>query len=331
MYFAWLETYTAWLVIPSVIGSIFGIIIYSADDPESTAMNGAEVAFMLYAWMLSIGSTFMDQIWVRREKTLAWEWGVSEFEVHEEQRPEYKGVYQKDPISGKMKKINENEKHACVKNMLTISMIAFFVSLVIASLIAIFIYRSYNNIDSWGPRVAGLFNAIQIKILNIVYQKISAQLTDWENHESDSEYLNALTVKFFSFQFVNSYSSLFYIAFFKGRYEGCDNNDCMSELGLQLGVIFIISLLLNLIEMGYPIVEKYVKLYKENKRLKEMPNHIELSVEEYQYNLSEYETPLEDYMEVIIGYGYVVLFGISFPFSPLLTLLLCVIELRVDA
>ena len=37
----------------------------------------------------------------------------------------------------------------------------------------------------------------------------------WENHRTDSSFESALIFKTFAFQFVNSYFSFFYIAFFK--------------------------------------------------------------------------------------------------------------------
>lgn len=49
----------------------------------------------------------------------------------------------------------------------------------------------------------------------MVYRKVAKRLTDWENHRTESEYENALILKNFIFQFVNSYISLFYIAFLK--------------------------------------------------------------------------------------------------------------------
>lgn len=140
-----------------------------------------------------------------------------------------------------------------------------------------------------------------------------------------------MTVKLFAFQSVNSYSSLFYIAFFKGRLEGCADNDCLAELGVQLGFIYIITFCLNLVEIGLPVLTNFINLYTEKKKIKQTGNGANLTLEEYEFNLSPYETPLDDYMEVIIGYGYVALFALSFPFSPLLALFLCVIELRVDA
>jgi hypothetical protein len=72
----------------------------------------------------------------------------------------------------------------------------------------------------------------------MIYRKVAVTLTDWENHRTSQEYENTLLVKNFIFQFVNSYISLFYIAFLKGRVRLFGYHevaqcvpDCMSELG----------------------------------------------------------------------------------------------------
>ena len=53
-----------------------------------------------------------------------------------------------------------------------------------------------------------------------VYSFIAVMLTDWECLRTQSEYDSSLTFKLYVLQFVNYYSSLFYIAFFKGRFTG---------------------------------------------------------------------------------------------------------------
>lgn len=73
-------------------------------------------------------------------------------------------------------------------------------------------------------------------------------------HRTQTEFDNNLTFKVFMFQFVNYYSSIFYIAFFKGRFVGypghyahllglrneeCSGSDCLSELAQQLAIIMI--------------------------------------------------------------------------------------------
>ena len=49
---------------------------------------------------------------------------------------------------------------------------------------------------------------------------MAGKLTNWECLRTQTEYDSSLTFKLYVLQFVNFYSSLFYIAFFKGRFAG---------------------------------------------------------------------------------------------------------------
>lgn len=77
-----------------------------------------------------------------------------------------------------------------------------------------------------------------IMIMGRIYEKLAVKLTDWgkmkkmlhifcstyfhisEMHRTQSEYDDNLTFKVFIFQFINFYSSIIYIAFFKGKFVG---------------------------------------------------------------------------------------------------------------
>lgn len=51
-----------------------------------------------------------------------------------------------------------------------------------------------------------------------IYHKIAIRLTNYENPRTHTEYEDSYTFKIFFFEFMNFYSSLIYIAFFKGRF-----------------------------------------------------------------------------------------------------------------
>ena len=70
-----------------------------------------------------------------------------------------------------------------------------------------------------------------------LYENLAVKLTDWgiiidsilvsitliflvEMHRTQTEYDDNLTFKVFIFQFINFYSSIIYIAFFKGKFVG---------------------------------------------------------------------------------------------------------------
>lgn len=70
------------------------------------------------------------------------------------------------------------------------------------------------------PITAGLINLVCIVILNYLYDKLAVWLTELELQRTQTEYDESLALKNYIFQFVNYYSSIFYIAFLKGKFVG---------------------------------------------------------------------------------------------------------------
>jgi magnesium-transporting ATPase (P-type) len=93
-----------------------------------------------------------------------------------------------------------------------------------------------------------------LQILNGIFQEIARKLNNKENHRTDTEYEDALIAKVFSFQFVNSFASLFYIGFVKPyipTIDACVNLSCMTELQTTLGTIFLMRVTIgNVTELG---------------------------------------------------------------------------------
>ncbi|VDN13087.1 unnamed protein product [Dibothriocephalus latus] len=85
-------------------------------------------------------------------------------------------------------------------------------------------------------------------------------MTNLENYRTQSEYDNSLTLKLYLLQFVNYYSSVFYIAFIQGttasipgddsvpiRSSGCDGGNCLFQLFIQLAIIMVGKQFLNFV------------------------------------------------------------------------------------
>ena len=92
-----------------------------------------------------------------------------------------------------------------------VSFIAVVVSVTISLLVLRVTLRDVN--PTYGGIAGGTIISVVIAIMNFVYGKVAVLLTNWENHRTESQYSGALITKMFVFQFVNSYSSLFYVAF----------------------------------------------------------------------------------------------------------------------
>merc|ERR1711871_1552010 len=114
-----------------------------------------------------------------------------------------------------------------------------------------------------GMIIVGMVNFVMIEVMNKVYIRIATRMTDWENHCTQTEYDDQLIAKCFIFQFFNSYSSFFYLAFLEGHgrifgiEDNCPHGDCMTSLGVQLATIFVMHLLLGqCLEVVWPWLQR---------------------------------------------------------------------------
>ena len=199
-----------------------------------------------------------------------------------------------------------------------------------------------------------MINALQIQFFNYIFNKIVVKLNNLENHRTQSDYENSLIIKSYFFQFVNSFFSLFYIAFFKTSFEGClvDENgkkknvvgaDCTQELYTQFITIFSVSFLKNIAELGMPYLTAKMK---EKDFRKTSVEQVEIQSSETETDLlrteidkqfqlpayitKEVDGTLGDYLELAIVFGYITLFAVAFPLSGILTFAAVMIEIYVD-
>lgn len=124
------------------------------------------------------------------------------------------------------------------------------------------------------PITAAVLNLFIITVLNYLYDYLAVYLTNLEYRRTQTEYDESLTLKIYLFQFVNYYSSIFYIAFLKGKFVGypakynrifklrqeeCSPGGCLMELCIQLVIIMVGKQALNaLLEMLIPFLIKRI-------------------------------------------------------------------------
>lgn len=334
IYFAWIGIYCTFMFFAACMGLIiFSITWFVPSDDQKTI----QVLTVFFAIFLCLWAAFFNQIWLRKEKILAWKWGTSKLLVKEEQRKNFSGVLQRDEVSGTMKIAENAGFQYTLRKFLGYSAVIGFIFIVFIAVGSIFIFRYLiSTLDPTTSQIfGGIANALQIRLMNIPYEKLAIWLNNWENHETTQIYNHNLAVKTFLFKFVNAYSSLFYIAFLKKNVEGCETT-CLDELSLQLLIIFLINFLMNIVELGLPWIKMLIRIRNEDKKVEEaMQNDSTLRMELYPVEIEskcdDYEDPLDDYMEMVIQFGYVALFGASVPYLPVLALFEILLEIRVDA
>ncbi|KAM5137925.1 anoctamin-1 isoform 3-T3 [Mantella aurantiaca] len=243
--------------------------------------------------------------------------------------------------------------------------IIFMIGLTFAIVFGVIVYRvstaaalamSSNpsaraNVRVTVTATAVIINLVVILVLDEVYGCIARWLTQIEVPKTDKTFEERLIFKAFLLKFVNAYTPIFYVAFFKGRFIGrpgdyvyifgsfrmeeCAPGGCLMELCIQLSIIMLGKQLIqnNLFEIGIPKMKKLIR-YLKSRRQKYMDHeeHIKRKQRyELDYNLEPFAGLTPEYMEMIIQFGFVTLFVASFPLAPLFALLNNIIEIRLDA
>lgn len=327
-YFAFLQFYSAALLVPAICGVAF--FIWQAVT-EKIDIAGLPA----FALLVSIWATLFLELWKRKESIYKYKWGMAKFTEKEEPRPQFHGTWVPSPVDGRL--VEAFPTYQKVLRVFMGQSIAVFCALLATAAAGGLLYaRSVWILLSPGNRLqlqvaAAVLNALQVQIGNILYKRIAAWLNEWENYRTETEYENALIFKAFMFEWVNSYATLIYIAFFKriDKSTGCPGEEfCMDELRVQLGMVFVTQLVVsNFIELAKPLWSTC----RAAKKLASLDVDKQLSGPEEEYALEKYESPFGDFDEIVIQYGYATLFVVALPLTPLLYLINNVAELYLDS
>ncbi|XP_074853551.1 anoctamin-1 isoform X2 [Carettochelys insculpta] len=330
--------------------------------------NPATVFFSVF--MALWAATFMEH-WKRKQMRLNYRWDLTGFEEEEAHpRAEYEAkVLEKSLRKEYRHKKTDKEKltwkdrfPAYFTNCVGI---IFMIGLTFAIVFGVIIYRistaaalAINSTPSGRSSVrvtvtatAVIINLVVIIILDEVYGCIARWLTQIEVPKTDKNFEERLIFKAFLLKFVNAYTPIFYVAFFKGRFVGrpgdyvyifpsfrmeeCAPGGCLMELCIQLSIIMLGKQLIqnNLFEIGIPKMKKLIRYIKlKRQRSLDHEEHMKKKQRyEVDYNLEPFAGLTPEYMEMIIQFGFVTLFVASFPLAPLFALLNNIIEIRLDA
>ncbi|XP_041856401.1 anoctamin-5-like isoform X2 [Melanotaenia boesemani] len=330
---------------------------------------------VFFAIFMGIWVTLFLEFWKRRQARLEYEWDLVDFEEEQQQlqiRPEFE-------IRCTNRRLNKITKEMepylpvtskCARFCLSSATVLFWISLIVACIIGVIAYRlavyaafasiikdPLRKIQLVGrfitPQLAtsvtaSCINFAIIMILNFFYERVAIWITDMEIPKTHLEYENRLTMKMFMFQFVNYYSSCFYVAFFKGKFVGypgeysymfgkwsklrneeCDPGGCLIELTTQLVIVMAGKQLWgNIQEALLPLIRNWWS--SRGGRHNPENHYSRWEQDNVLLNFTQLGLFYE-YLEMVIQFGFITLFVASFPLAPLLALFNNILEIRVDA
>ncbi|CAI2170722.1 1786_t:CDS:10 [Funneliformis geosporum] len=356
LYFAWLGFYTTWLAIASIIGVIviiYGLLEYfvfgfgseNANQDVSIIWDNALTA--PFALFMAIWSTCFLETWKRFNTAIQYDWDVLEYEKEELPRPEFYGTELRRSRITMKQEIHFPFKERFQKILISVFVVLICVMIVIVSVSALLIApKLWINLGSYKSWVTAITNLIIIFYMNMLYMYVADWLTTFENHRTETSYEDSLILKSYLFDFVNCYSGLFYILFFKEKFikniinqegiTGCDYTSCMTDLTIQLTIVLVGKQIFGQFnEFIWPwmrsvvykrrIREEYVRYTSSGER-KEEP---QWTRDDKLY--SAYGSERSEYEEMVVQFGFISLFGIAFPLTPLFAWANNVLEIRSDA
>nr|XP_057933228.1 anoctamin-5b isoform X1 [Doryrhamphus excisus] len=330
---------------------------------------------VFFAIFMGIWVTLFLEFWKRRQARLEYEWDLVDFE-EEQQQLQIRPEFEIRCTNRRLNKITQEMEpylpitSKCARFCLSGTTVIFWISLILACIIGVIAYRlavyaAFASIIKDPMRkiqVVGRFitpqlatsvtasciNFVIIMILNFFYERVAVWITDMEIPKTHLEYENRLTMKMFLFQFVNYYSSCFYVAFFKGKFVGfpgeysymfgkwsklrneeCDPGGCLIELTTQLVIVMAGKQLWgNIQEALLPLMRNW---WSSRRGRHHPENHYSRWEQDHVLQNFSQLGLFYEYLEMVVQFGFITLFVASFPLAPVLALFNNILEIRVDA
>jgi anoctamin-10 len=340
-YFAFIGVLGRWVGMLGIVGTGSALFrLYrgdTIDEDEYTPFYG----LICFLW-----SILFLRAWERTENVLAYKWGtlpitnvIDDFDqdytrengAHLHRRPEFTGCTRTSPVTGKpelyypgyRRKIQYLVSAVVTAFMLGVAFLGMILSLNLQGYIVPkkayhpFYYASFalladeggffDSKSDWKCYIPVVLHAVGILTLNTIYRKVARKLTDWENHMTQTDYDNSMILKRFLFEAFDCYIALFYLAFYERDVD---------RLRAELIAVFYIDIVRR---VGTEVLLPMILHYRTEADI-EHPHDL---------HLDEYES-FDDYMEILIAFGYVTLFASAYPFASMVMFISIWVEIRSD-
>lgn len=200
---------------------------------------------VIFAVIMSFWAALFLEHWKRYSAEITHRWDLTGFDVHEEHpRPQYLARLKTIRKEKQDYVTNANEPNVPFWRMklpatlLSVSVVLLLIIVAMATVLGVVLYRmsmmatvhlfktdvTTSFAILFTSSTAAMINLVLILILNYFYEYLAEWLTEKELLRTQTEFDDSLTLKIYLLQFVNYYASIFYIAFFKGKFIGTPKN-----------------------------------------------------------------------------------------------------------
>ncbi|XP_016075095.1 PREDICTED: anoctamin-9 [Miniopterus natalensis] len=306
---------------------------------------------VIFAIFMALWATVFLEFWKRQRARVVLHWDLYGWDEDQEEValelincPDYK---------------LQQHQHSYMRSTIILALSLFMICLMIGMAHVLVVYRvlaaalfSNSALPFLEEQVTtavvvtgALVHYVTILIMTKINKCVALKLCDFEKSRTFSERESKFTVKFFTLQFFAHFSSLVYIAFILGRINGhpgksvrlaglwkleeCHLSGCMMDLFVQMAIIMgLKQTLSNCMEyLGPWLAHKYRSMRGSESQDPELRNW----QRNYRLNPVNTFSLFDEFMEMMIQYGFTTIFVAAFPLAPLLALFSNLVEIRLDA
>jgi hypothetical protein len=337
-YFAWLSHFTAWLIAPGILGMCLAFYLVSRRVEE---VNRSLIG-PIFGILLMIYMTVYLEHWKRRSATLAFRWGVSDYDKREPDRPEYVATVSDFNFFTQETTMYYPKEKRLMKQLLGIPAVLFMIAGACTVIVIILMWKyvqfwlgpsqQKDPYAPWKIAVPSICNTVAIIIFSKSHRFIATALNDWENYQTQSEYESQLIKKVFFFEFVNNFTGTL-----------CACCYLLSVAHLILGLLYTAFALGNMYQLYFAILIQMVIMQvvgniqaivgpqvEKHMNLRKVRSGSKLTWSDVLVGNDAYDT-FGDFNEIVIQFGYVMFFSAAFPAAAVLSWFNNVIEIRLDA
>ncbi|XP_002129502.2 anoctamin-10-like [Ciona intestinalis] len=338
IYFAFLNFYTLALVPLVVLGLLHWGLGLRSDIGGRVDDN----------WVLSVihvlwAAAFLE-MWKRKSTEYSYKWGTLGAKVWEEPRTGYRGPLGLNEVTQRQEPTYPSWKRNIRVYLITCPVVLLCVALAVCLMFYYFSWEIYLTsmyrhepgiISSLIKNAPSIVYSILVLMGNSLYRKLAEFLTDQENHRLESTYQNHLITKILVFDFSNNFLALFYIAFIY---------DDMPMLRQTLRNLFLVHMIVSqALESLLPYWQfKYrSSVYRSTLNRGNTGPTTSDAVDKAELNRQDqtclelqrdtYEGTFDDYLELWLQFGYVVMFSCVYPPAAIFALINNIIEMKSDA
>lgn len=370
-YFAWVAFYSELLMAPALgvviilllspndIDFMPFVALYRSDvEQESSQSPFKSISISASALSLGLGVVVWGFVfakwWERKTVWFELQWGTTSLGLDVKDRANFHGEKVINPVTQEVE-ISASSTEQIQKQILS-GLCVFGLSCVhLMASIALILLQGY--LAQWiGVRWSMLVCcgclSMVIQWNGAIISSIAHNLSEEENYQNEVSFQNSVIVKIFFMQCVNTYGGLLLLAFtnfaalrhtfFKPLVDPYlryfESISVIIQMEVLLTLIFVVRIAAHLLTILQRVARKYttadpppanpVATAKRTRKANPTPRPISAQEE---YELPEYGGAYEDYTEIVVQFGLVVMFSSILPLAPLFAFVESALEMRLDA